>query len=272
MADGDPILVNANFDYSTKPKTLINPSKTFKIIRTLGAGSLGEVVLIMDLNTKKLYALKLIKDIDPINFADSIDILKKLSAYPNCNKDIVCYYDDFQMKNKNNETVYAILMEYIEGTDLDDAIFYLTDKNIFEIALWLTSVLSYVHKHGIVHHDIGTTNIMITSDNRLKLIDFEATPAMASESKNRNYFYRQDDWMAAILLYAIANNGDSPYRHDYDEITNTNHSELIPSNFKYQCFNDVLRSMLALDEKLRISSAEANVLFQECYNEHLTQL
>lgn len=268
----EPIFASADFDYSTKPKTLTNPTKTFKIIKTLGAGSLGQVVLVMDLNTKKLYALKLIKEIDPINFADSIDILKKLSAYPNCNKDIVCYYDDFQMKNKNNETVYAILMEYIEGTDLDDAIFYLTDKNIFEMALWLTSVLSYIHAHGIVHHDIGTTNIMVTSDNQLKLIDFEATPGINPGGKSKDYFYRQDDWMAGILLYAIANNGDSPYRHYYDETTNTNHSELIESNFKYTCFNDVLRRMLALDEKLRISSAEANVLFQKCYNKYLTQL
>src|SRR5581483_2544547 len=163
------ILAGALFDYSSKPKTLLNPNETYKIIKNLGTGAYGDVSLIIDLRTQQKYALKSLPDTDPISFQREIESLKILSMYPDCNDDIICYYDNFQVLDEYNEMRYCILLEYIEGRDLLELIGELTQKNILEIALWLTSVLTNIHRHGIVHLDITTSNIMITSDNQLKL-------------------------------------------------------------------------------------------------------
>lgn len=71
---------------------------------------------------------------------------------------------------------YEILEEYIQGLTLEEmlqkegcipettAVVYITQ---------LCDVLEKIHKAGLVHRDIKPSNIIITSDNRLYLIDFE---------------------------------------------------------------------------------------------------
>ncbi|MCD8155908.1 MAG: protein kinase, partial [Clostridiales bacterium] len=70
--------------------------------------------------------------------------------------------------------IYTV-MDYIEGHDLK----YYIDRHCFfeEANLWfwmeqLLDVLSYLHRHGILHLDIKPANIMLTPEGNVCLIDF----------------------------------------------------------------------------------------------------
>ncbi len=67
----------------------------------------------------------------------------------------------------------CIVMEYIEGETLDR---WLQRKpSIGErksILNQLLDAVSHCHSHNVYHHDLKPSNILVTKDNRLKLIDF----------------------------------------------------------------------------------------------------
>jgi len=68
----------------------------------------------------------------------------------------------------------ALVQEYIEGTDLRKLIFEkkINLKQALEIAIQLADILQYIHQKGVIHKDINSSNLMITLDGALKLLDF----------------------------------------------------------------------------------------------------
>lgn len=80
---------------SSRPKLLLNPAEVFTIIRLLGQGDYGEVYKIKGKITNSYYALKVLNYCDPTLLDDEVRILKKISKYPHCDPNIVCYYDTF---------------------------------------------------------------------------------------------------------------------------------------------------------------------------------
>jgi eukaryotic-like serine/threonine-protein kinase len=81
------------------------------------------------------------------------------------------------------EGAHFIAMEYVEGTPLDKKIGGrpLHIAEILDIAVQIADALDEAHAKGIVHRDIKSSNIMITSRGRVKVLDFGlaklATPA-----------------------------------------------------------------------------------------------
>jgi serine/threonine protein kinase len=69
-----------------------------------------------------------------------------------------------------------LVMEYIEGNDLSDYVSKISGPlPLYNIALLMNEVLgalNYVHAKDLVHLDIKPSNIMLTTDDRVKLIDF----------------------------------------------------------------------------------------------------
>ena len=100
--------------------------------------------------------------------------MAKFSNHPN----IVSIIDSFL----ENKTAY-IVMEYLDGGDLNN---YIRQKNAgsdiphlsLEEAIDITSKvlvgLNAIHKKKIIHRDIKPENIRITSDGRVKIMDFGA--------------------------------------------------------------------------------------------------
>jgi predicted ATPase/GAF domain-containing protein len=83
-----------------------------------------------------------------------------------------------------DEKTVAIVQEYIDGADLRKQIFRkkLSYTEVFDVAIQLADVLSYIHEKGIIHKDINPGNIMINSDGKLKLLDFGISSNLYSET------------------------------------------------------------------------------------------
>lgn len=71
---------------------------------------------------------------------------------------------------------FCIIEEYVQGITLEQ--YYnanrssITDNDIVNIILQVCNGLEAVHNNGIVHRDINPSNIMITGNGTVKIIDF----------------------------------------------------------------------------------------------------
>ncbi len=76
-----------------------------------------------------------------------------------------------------------IVMEYVPGTDLK-TIFETSGRLPVELALLLTTQacagIGFAHRSGLVHCDVKPQNMLVTPDNRLKVVDFGIARAMGS--------------------------------------------------------------------------------------------
>jgi TolB-like protein/Tfp pilus assembly protein PilF len=72
------------------------------------------------------------------------------------------------------ETTHFLTMELVEGESLDQIIppGGMPLAKVFEIAVPLADALASAHERGIVHRDLKPANVMITGENRIKVLDF----------------------------------------------------------------------------------------------------
>jgi serine/threonine protein kinase len=77
----------------------------------------------------------------------------------------------------HTENNITIDMEKIEGRTMKEAILdrdNLTDMQIYEIIKSLLLAVVNLHNNGCCHNDLNPTNIIVTKDNTVKLIDFDS--------------------------------------------------------------------------------------------------
>ena len=88
------------------------------------------------------------------------------------------------LKPREKSRMY-IAMEYVDGRSLRSIIQSdapLTDERALDIARQVTGALGYLHANGVVHRDIKPENILLTAEERVKILDFGIA---LDESKRR---------------------------------------------------------------------------------------
>lgn len=72
------------------------------------------------------------------------------------------------------EGLAYIVMEYVEGRPLADVIppEGLPHETVLRYAGQVAGALAHAHERGIAHRDLKSSNVMITADDRVKILDF----------------------------------------------------------------------------------------------------
>jgi serine/threonine protein kinase len=142
----------------------------YRIVRKIGAGGMGEVYLAEDTRLNRQVAIKLL----PADFAADEDRLHRFEQearatsalnHPN----ILTVYDI-----GNHEGSPFIVAELLEGEELRDALNEgaIPQRKAIEYAQQIIAGLSAAHERGIIHRDLKPENLFITTDDRVKILDF----------------------------------------------------------------------------------------------------
>lgn len=158
----------------------ITIGNTYKVIRKIGSGGGGVVYLAEHLRLNKSVVLKADKrtlSAKPDVLRREVDSLKNLS-----HTNIPQVYDFIV----EDGTVYTV-MDYIDGESFDKPLKrgeQFTQSQVIKWACQLLDALVYLHSrppHGILHADLKPSNVMLTPQGDVRLIDFNIALALGEE-------------------------------------------------------------------------------------------
>jgi eukaryotic-like serine/threonine-protein kinase len=209
----------------------------YRIVEKIGAGGMGEVYRAHDQHLNRDVAIKVLPsgtltdESARKHFHNEALTLSKLN-YPS----IATIYDFDTQRG-----VDFLVMEYIPGITLSEKVAArpLPEKEVLRLGVQLAEGLSAAHDQGVVHRDLKPGNLRVTSDGRLKILDFglaklrlpvtaSATteslsetqtmagtlPYMAPEQlQGRKAEPRIDIWALGTVLYEMAT-GQRPFREE----------------------------------------------------------
>jgi formylglycine-generating enzyme required for sulfatase activity len=138
-----------------------------RILRPLGSGGEGRVYLAHDSLLQRWVAIKFLGR-GPSNEVDRLRVLHEARAIAQLQHPHVITIH--QVGEINGEPY--LVTEFVRGENLRQIVKPVPWPRLLEIALGLARGLAAAHRNGILHRDVKSSNVMLTSDGGVKLIDF----------------------------------------------------------------------------------------------------
>src|SRR5581483_5337662 len=155
---------------------------SYEVISLLGKGGMGEVYRARDLKLKREVAIKILpdefaRDVDRVvRFQREAEVLASLN-HPN----IAAIYD----LEEARDTRFLVL-EMVDGETLAERIQRgpIPIEEALTIASRIAEALEAAHERDVVHRDLKPANVKITSDGKVKVLDFGLAKAMENSPAN----------------------------------------------------------------------------------------
>lgn len=184
----------------------------------VGEGGFGIVWLALDHKTNKLCAIKEIND-SLLEGTKLRRFLREVDTIVQVRNRFVVPFVGFSV-----ESPYSIVTEYLSEGTLSHMLYKEKDEisgtKLTIIALCLAHGLRALHKHGIVHRDLKTGNILLTDKKFPRIIDFGLARLASYKSPNSrgvgtinymapeifrsgNYNHKVDIYAFGMILYAM---------------------------------------------------------------------
>ncbi len=175
--DGDRIRTTGARFKSVTPGMRIGH---YEVLRSIGAGGMGEVHLARDTRLDRNVALKILSKRlidDEKSLRRFVREAKTISALNHPN--ILTVYEI-----RNIDGFHFIATEFIEGQTLRQMLGSgtLSLVTAVEIAIQVAGALEAAHEAGIVHRDIKPENIMVRPDGYAKVLDFGLAKLVGRDS------------------------------------------------------------------------------------------
>ncbi|KAF5387311.1 hypothetical protein D9757_005777 [Collybiopsis confluens] len=251
-----------------------DPTRLYRNLVKIGQGASGGVYTAYQVGTNLSVAIKQM-DLEKQPKKDLIIneiLVMRSSRHPN----IVNYIDSFLYKND-----LWVVMEYMEGGSLTDVVTanLMTEGQIAAVSRETAQGLEHLHRHGVIHRDIKSDNVLLSMVGDIKLTDFGfcaqisdpnhakrttmvGTPYwMAPEVVTRKeYGPKVDIWSLGIMAIEMIE-GEPPYLNQnplkalYLIATNGTPKIANPENLS-PTFTDYLAKTLEVDAEKRPSATE----------------
>ncbi|XP_036397908.1 serine/threonine-protein kinase PAK 5-like [Megalops cyprinoides] len=98
-----------------------------------------------------------------------------------------------------------VVMEFLEGGTLTDIVTHvrMNEEQIATVCLSVLKALSFLHTHGVIHRDIKSDSILLTSEGLVKLSDFGFCARVSGEVQKRRSLVGTPYWMAPEVISRV---------------------------------------------------------------------
>jgi len=173
----------------------------YRVIEELSHGGMGEVFLAEDTKLHRKVALKFILQKRQQDPEARSRFLREADSAAAIDHPFICkIYEIGEFEEK-----IFIAMEYLEGRTLHSRLEYgpVSLKEALRMGSEIAEALEEIHRKGIIHRDLNPSNIMLTTHNHVKVMDFGlAMPYIAAEEVDRdNITWTPQTGVAGTLAY-----------------------------------------------------------------------
>ena len=164
---------------------------TFRLLRLIGSGGMGEVWLAEDTKLLRPVAVRVLPHAIAANPEARARVVREAEIAAQLDHPSIAAVHSIE----EHAGCLFIAMEYVEGRAFGTAIRdrELSDYDAVRIARDVAEALAVAHARGIVHRDLRPDNVMICAGKRVKLLGFGiAKPAVEP---------RTDVFSLGVLLY-----------------------------------------------------------------------
>lgn len=172
-----------------------DPRNIYRSFTKIGQGASGGVYTGHERGTNRLVAIKQMnleqqpkKDL----IINEILVMKD-SSHPNIVNFIDSYLCDGEL---------WVVMEYMEGGSLTDVVTFniMTEGQIASVCRETLRGLQHLHSKGVIHRDIKSDNILLSSDGNIKLTDFGFCATINEAQNKRTTMVGTPYWMAPEVV------------------------------------------------------------------------
>lgn len=140
----------------------------FRVEKVIAQGGMGLVYLGFDELLGRNVAIKTIRPDHAFKPATQKRFIREAQILSQINDSRICQIYDF-IEQSDCE---FIVLEYIEGNNLNNPDLKLSQKEILKLFVQLAEALMNAHQQGIIHRDLKPDNLMVTQEPALKILDF----------------------------------------------------------------------------------------------------
>jgi serine/threonine protein kinase len=141
-----------------------------RVTAKIGEGGMGVVYRAYDEVLHRDVAVKVVKKVAGLDASSSQNLLQEARASSSLSHPNICTIYDVGETDGD----LFIVMELVEGKSLHDLTgdLGLPPESVLRYGAQIASALARAHDRGIVHRDLKSANIVVTSEGLIKVLDF----------------------------------------------------------------------------------------------------
>src|SRR5262245_55601351 len=157
----------------------------YEVVSPLGAGGMGQVYRARDIKLNRDVALK----IPPDAFALDTDRLARFKR----EAQVLAWLDHPNISAiygfEDSDGMHALVLQLVEGPTLADRIAQgpMPLDEAVAVARQIAETLEAAHKKGVIHRGLKPANIKLTTDRRVKVLDFGLAKLVASPGDDADH-------------------------------------------------------------------------------------
>jgi len=192
----------------TRAMSFIDPKKPlpcditindFEMLKVLGRGTFGKVMMARETKTGQIYAIKVLKKETILEKGELVHTLTENSVLARCSHPFLTSLKySFQTEHH-----LCFVMEYVNGGELFSHLrkskYFGEDRARF-YAAEIGMALSYLHEQGVVYRDLKLENLLLDKDGHVKITDFGLSKEEMSYGATTTTFCGTPEYLAPEVL------------------------------------------------------------------------